>query len=146
MKVVKKCFQRAIDQGNINAFSNLGLLYERGLGIDKDESDAFLWFMRGADLGDPTGQCYVAHCYYYGIGVAKNETKAKHWYQLAFDQNDSTTNNLERMKGLKEKFPDIKFVPIETSMRYVYEWRYTPKLDITPIQIPKKFTKNKKIK
>ena len=32
--------------------------------------------MRGADLGDPTSQCYVAHCYYYGIGVAKNETKA----------------------------------------------------------------------
>lgn len=52
-------------QGNAEAQYHLGMMFNNGIGVDKNPNKAFEWFQRSADGGDPLG-AYKLGCYYYG--------------------------------------------------------------------------------
>ena len=60
--------------------------YYRGLGAEKDLSQAFYWTQRAAEHGDRDGQYNLGTLYENGEGVEKDLEKAKHWYRLAAEQ------------------------------------------------------------
>ncbi len=61
----------------------LGLCYEDGIGVAKDESKAFEWYKKAADRGNATASSKLGMCYEAGIGVAKDWSKAFEWYTKA---------------------------------------------------------------
>lgn len=64
----------------------LGLRYQNGEGVEKDNRKAFEWFQKAAEQGHATAQNGLGVMYYNGKGTEKNYAKAKRWYEKAAKQ------------------------------------------------------------
>ena len=42
--------------GNVDAQFNLGLMYEKGLGVAEDHQEAIKWYILSAEYGNPVAQ------------------------------------------------------------------------------------------
>ena len=64
----------------------LGTLYYYGKGVDKDENQAFYWYQKSAEAGDPSAMYMLVTCYEEGIGCEKDGNQASYWtYKIALD-------------------------------------------------------------
>lgn len=57
--------------------------YEHGIGVDKNEQTAFLYFRRGAERGFAPAMYQLARFYKNGIGIARSASKADEWTSKA---------------------------------------------------------------
>ena len=69
------------DQGDATAQVSLGVMYEFGRGVPKDEVEAVKWYRKAADQGNADGQNNLGNMYAYGQGVPKDEVEAVKWYR-----------------------------------------------------------------
>jgi serine/threonine protein kinase len=77
---------------------NLGLAYDTGTGVSKDEAVAVKWYRKAAEQGYSVAQYRLGVCYDYGTGVSKDEAEAVKWYRKAAEQGDQRARNaLERL-------------------------------------------------
>ena len=58
----------SIANENVTAQYYLGVMYRIGLGTEDDQKEAFKWFLKAADKGDPASQYLVGCAYNYIIG------------------------------------------------------------------------------
>lgn len=72
----RSCFGRAAEMGLALAYGNLGLMYLRGHGIDKDYKISFDCFLKAAELGNVMAMDQVADMLRDGIGVSKSKKKS----------------------------------------------------------------------
>jgi TPR repeat protein len=83
-------------QGEAAAQYNLGVMYERGEGVAKDEAEAVRWYTQAAAQGHADAQYNLGVMYSQGRGVVKDEAEAVRWYRKAADQGDADARkNLE---------------------------------------------------
>jgi TPR repeat protein len=61
----------------------LGLMYETGAGVGKDETEAFKWYRKAADVGVASAMNKLGVMYANGSGVGKDTTEAIRWYRAA---------------------------------------------------------------
>src|SRR5262245_28602531 len=78
-------YRKGADAGDATAMFNLGLIYQDGRGVAKDEAEAVRWYRKGADAGDPAAAINLGIMYQKGWGVAKNEAEAVRWFRKAAD-------------------------------------------------------------
>lgn len=74
-------YQRAAEKGFVSALSQLGWLYDNGLGVDVDYAKALDYYQQAAEKGDPVGLYNLGWLYEYGKGVEKDSEKAKDYYK-----------------------------------------------------------------
>lgn len=74
-------FKRLAKVGDVTAQYNLAYMYARGLGVNKDYDQAFIWFYAAAKRGDAEAQYHLAGLYEQGLGVNQNYQRAISWYQ-----------------------------------------------------------------
>ena len=67
----------AAARGSTTAMILMGVMSQRGLGTEKNESAALAWYRKAADAGDPRGASLVATSAWNGVGVAKGSPEAK---------------------------------------------------------------------
>jgi TPR repeat protein len=67
---------------------NLGVMYECGHGVAKDEAKAATWLRRAAEDGDVLAQVELGHLHSEGRGVEQSDAKAFDWYEKAAEQGD----------------------------------------------------------
>lgn len=67
----------------------LGINYENGTGVEKDECKAIEWYEKAADLNDAIAMRCLGVNYENGTGVEKDECKAVEWYEKAANLNDA---------------------------------------------------------
>mmetsp|Transcript_175058 Transcript_175058/g.561394 ORF Transcript_175058/g.561394 Transcript_175058/m.561394 type:complete len:402 (-) Transcript_175058:255-1460(-) len=79
--------------GNANATTNLGMMYEQGLGIDRSAAKAAEWYERGAEAGSHSAQTSVGRCYLDGAGVPRSFEKAHHWLLSAAQQGNAVAQH-----------------------------------------------------
>jgi TPR repeat protein len=79
-------YQKAADQGDPNAETNLGWLYHEGKGVPQDYHKAVELFQKAADQGYAVGQAYLASAYADGKGVPRDYSKAIDLLHKALDQ------------------------------------------------------------
>lgn len=84
-EAIKKYRPRA-EAGDAIAQYNLGVLYNEGIGTQRNYHEALKWFRMAADQGDADAQNNLGIMYYEGQGVGKNYSQAFHWYTLAAEQ------------------------------------------------------------
>ena len=90
--------QRFADDGRAWAQSDLGSLYEDGLVLPKNYTDAVYWYRSAAEQGYPGAQTNLGIMYARGQGVTTNRKTAIEWFQRAANQGDSVAKrNLEAM-------------------------------------------------
>jgi TPR repeat protein len=83
-----KEFRAAAEQGDANSQFNLGLMYEKGIGVSVDEKQAIAWYRKSAEQGNSNAQFNLAVLYENGRGTAVDFAQANQWYRKASLQGD----------------------------------------------------------
>jgi hypothetical protein len=76
------------DRGDADAQYNLGILYERGLGVRRDYSEAFTLFHLAAAQGLAAAEVELGRMYARGWGTAQRFGDAFQWFEKAAEQGD----------------------------------------------------------
>jgi len=79
-------FLRLAQTGDSNAETALGILYDDGHGIPKDQSVAAMWYRKAAEKGNPQAQLNLGIHYEQGQGVEQDYAVAFGWYRKAAEQ------------------------------------------------------------
>ena len=75
--------------GNVEAQTNLAVMYEEGEGVAQDSSKAIFWYQKAAQQGDIDSQLLLAMSYCYGDGVAKDLSVCAKWAKMAKDSGEN---------------------------------------------------------
>jgi len=81
-------FEAAAKDGNVQAMAALGLLYNEGLGVERDARRAFEWFEKAAEAGHVPSQGQLAGMYSTGQGTPKHDAKSLFWARRAAEGGD----------------------------------------------------------
>jgi len=82
-------FLAAAKLGHPDSQFNIGLMYENGIGVAKDEKKAVLWYDKAAEQGLSNAQFNLAVLYENGRGTKVDYTKAREWYRKASAKGDA---------------------------------------------------------
>lgn len=101
-KLVKDCYASAIrcfgwsaQRGDAYAQNELGLIYLKGVGVEKDYSKAFEMFSKAAAQGRNNAEQNLAAMYFNGWGVRQDNAKALEFLHKAADHgNDMSQADL----------------------------------------------------
>ncbi len=76
------------------AANNLGVLYDNGTGVPRDQALAIRWFQRGADLGSSHAANNLGNKYATGNGVTRDDVRAAALYRRGAELGhpDAMTN------------------------------------------------------
>ncbi|MEO6209315.1 MAG: PEGA domain-containing protein [Gemmatimonadaceae bacterium] len=74
---------REANAGNQQAQRNLAVIYDQGLGVNKDPAQAAIWFRKAAQTGNRDATFQLASMYEQGRGVPKDPKQALDWYRKA---------------------------------------------------------------
>jgi uncharacterized protein len=77
-----RVYRSLADHGLAIAQFNVGLMYDNGQGVPKDEAEAIKWYRLAADQGRADAQYQLGHWYYRQNSYAE----ATKWFHLAADQ------------------------------------------------------------
>lgn len=69
------------EQGDAQAQSFLGIMYEKGIGVVKDEAEALKWYRKAAEQGNAQAASILGIMYADGLGVPRNEEEALVWFR-----------------------------------------------------------------
>jgi TPR repeat protein len=75
-----------VEHGDPNAAVAMGVLYDSGTEVAKDQSEAARWYRLAADKGNAEAQNSLGSMYQAGEGVPRDYSLALRWYSLAADQ------------------------------------------------------------
>ncbi len=81
-----KNYQQVIklaNKGDIQAQYELGLMYELGLGVEKNFPQAFSWYQKSAHQNHPKAQYNLGIFYALGKGVGNDIQQSKYWIRCA---------------------------------------------------------------
>ncbi|GEM_PF-835530 len=81
-------------RGDKIAQFQVGVIYERGLGVDKNETLAAQWYEKSALQGHIDAQYNIGIMYISGRGVEQNEGSSMMWLSLAAKQGDKEARKL----------------------------------------------------
>lgn len=96
-----------------------GVIYERGIGVETNQSHAAIWYLKSAQQGYVDAQYNVAIMYIGGRGVEQNTTEGMMWLSLAaksgdkearkvlLDVIDGKYDKVKKEKSLSLKIEDI---------------------------------------
>jgi len=76
-------------EGDAAAQFLLGLMYETGRGVAKNDTDAARWYRLSAQQGNADAQRNLGQLYESGRGVPQSFAEAQRWYRLSAEQGDA---------------------------------------------------------
>ena len=74
------------EQGYAKAQYNLGVLYNKGIGVPQDYTEAMKWYRKSAEQGLADAQYNLGVMYHKGEGVPQDYTETSKWYWKAAEQ------------------------------------------------------------
>lgn len=77
------CIRDKAMAGDVVAQFKLGYMFEHGMGVAKDNVEAYKWYLKAAECGHPCAQYFVALMYNEGRGVDKDDFMAARWLRRA---------------------------------------------------------------
>lgn len=94
-------YEKAANQGNIDAQFNLGVCYDNGSGVSQDSEKAVYWYKKAAGQGNAAAQYNLGVLYEKGQGMLKNKEKAIEWYEKAASLGEADA--VRALKRLKKR-------------------------------------------
>ena len=76
-------YRDSVEKADREAMFYLGVAYEFGTGVAKDDEEAVKWYRKAAEAGEGSGMSFLGDCYAKGTGVAKDDEEAVKWYRKA---------------------------------------------------------------
>ena len=89
-------------------YKRQGIYYDKGIGVEQDNTQAFHYFKLAADQGLTQAREAISEYYREGIGVDKDADMARHYHQLAQSQNvqEDTSDDLKPKQGVVRSLID----------------------------------------
>lgn len=78
-----RLFKPLAEQGLPDAQYKLAVMYDLGLGVPQNHTEAFKWYGKAADLGHADAQNNLGIMYETGLGVPRDYVQALVWFHLA---------------------------------------------------------------
>ena len=85
-KLAYEEFLTAAERGDAVAQFYLGMMYDKGRGVQRNYTTAARWYRQAAEQGDAVAQFNLALMYATGEGVARDEVVAAQWFRQAAAQ------------------------------------------------------------
>jgi hypothetical protein len=82
-------YHKAAEQGNADAQSYLGYLYDKGQGVPQDYAQAAAWYRKAAEQGVAQAQFNLGVLYHDGHGVPQDYVQVATWFRKAAEQGDA---------------------------------------------------------
>lgn len=79
----KRLWEKLAGENDPAAQTNLGIMYEKGIGVKRDVKTAEALYLRAANLGYAQAQFDLANLYYNGNGIKQDFKQAGRWYMAA---------------------------------------------------------------
>lgn len=79
----KEYFEKALAEGVVEAYCDLGNLYFNGNGVEQDYKRAFDYYQKGAKAGEPYCMDNLGMCYFWGHGVETDIQKSAFYNEKA---------------------------------------------------------------
>jgi TPR repeat protein len=79
----KRLWDKLAMENDPAAMTNLGIMYEKGLGVKQDVKAAETLYLRAANLGYAQAQFDLGNLYYNGNGIDRDYKQAGRWYMAA---------------------------------------------------------------
>ena len=76
------------EQGHALAQFSLGMMYEMGEGVPKDDAKAVYWYRKAAERGYARAQSDLRNMYYRGEGILEDYVQAYAWWNIAATRGD----------------------------------------------------------
>ena len=80
--------KKSAEQGHSKAQHDLGLCYEYGKGVTKDDAEAVKWHRKAATQGNASSSSEIGRHYLHGFGVPQDAAEAAKWYRQAAINGD----------------------------------------------------------
>lgn len=84
LKSALRIWMQAAQAGDAEAQTNVGEIYERGLGVEPNYEAAALWYQKAADQGYSQALFNLGTLYEQGLGVPQDRLKALNLYREAW--------------------------------------------------------------
>ena len=88
------------EQGDAISQYNLGLMYDRGVGVPEDDAEAVRWNRLAAEQGYAIAQYQLGYMYALGEGVPEDDVLAYMWVHLAAAEGNE---NAQEIKDILEE-------------------------------------------
>jgi hypothetical protein len=72
------------EEGDAEAQTNVGEIFERGLGGSPNHEAAAIWYRKAAEQGNKRAQFNLGTLYEQGLGVEQSQLQALNWYRQAW--------------------------------------------------------------
>jgi TPR repeat protein len=106
-----------VKQGHTGAQTNLGVLYNKGEGVDQDYGAALKWWTLAAEQGHSDAQANLGLLYVHGQGVPADDVYAYMWWNIAASQGNKNAR-INLIVGKKKLSP----LQLQTAQRLALEW------------------------
>ena len=90
-------------EGDPEAQTYVGEIYEKGLGIQADYDIASQWYRKAAEQGNSRAAINLGYLYEAGLGVEQDLTQAMNWYRAASGLTDGTVEYVSSLEKVKRK-------------------------------------------
>lgn len=118
------------EAGSREAQFNLGLIYEKGLGLEADPQQAVGWYRRSAEANFAQAQYKLASIYETGRGVPEDPVVAYAWYSAAGAQKYADSR--KRKKKVAKRLTPHDLAQAELMVREWLRARRDGELETTP--------------
>lgn len=81
------------EQGDPKAQYNMGVIYDRGYGVERDYDKALSWYEKAAAQGDAEAAHNLGVMYHAGHGVPVNNQRAVYWFKKAAKLGEPAAQN-----------------------------------------------------
>lgn len=85
--------QPLAEQGDAKAQYNMGVIYDRGYGVERDYAQARSWYEKAAAQGDAEAAHNLGVMYHQGHGVAVDDKQAVDWFREAAKLGEPAAQN-----------------------------------------------------
>jgi hypothetical protein len=125
----------AAEQGDVEAQTTVGEIYERGLGGTPDYKVAAHWYELAAKAGNSRAQFNLGSLYQQGLGVEANRVTALSWYRKAWGATAGDEENQVRQQ-LEESLAqrDARIQQLEARLARLQQTARTAAADETRLE------------
>ena len=79
-------YRQSANQDYAASQCGLGILYEQGRGVERNDAEAVKWYRKAAEQGDAAAQTNLGTMINDGRGTGKSDKLAVRWYRKAAEQ------------------------------------------------------------
>ena len=96
------------ESGDAEAQTNVGEIFEKGLGVPPDYEAAAVWYRRAAEQGLSRAAINLGNLYERGLGVPQDAIQALNWYRRASGLQDAVIMDQGTLNQTREEVASMR--------------------------------------